>query len=113
VLIESERFYIVLDVGNFVGLEGRREAEAVAKEIFKDTIHAYDDFEVELCFFGGKIFRFDWIMIYAEKGRGLRVQTQNEVSFVNKLIYPHKINWSVGVGNIVRFASIGERSLSG
>jgi ribonuclease BN (tRNA processing enzyme) len=36
------------DAGNYVSLEERREAEAAAKEIFKNTICAYDDFEVEL-----------------------------------------------------------------
>ena len=36
------------DAGNYVRLEERREAEAAAKEIFKNTICAYDDFEVEL-----------------------------------------------------------------
>lgn len=36
------------DAGNYVSLEDRREAEAAAKEIFKNTICAYDDLEVEL-----------------------------------------------------------------
>lgn len=36
------------DAGNYVRLEDRREAEAAAKEIFKNTICAYDDLEVEL-----------------------------------------------------------------
>jgi ribonuclease BN (tRNA processing enzyme) len=36
------------DAGNYVSLEERREAEAAAKEIFKNTICAYDDFEVKL-----------------------------------------------------------------
>jgi ribonuclease BN (tRNA processing enzyme) len=36
------------DSGNYVSLKERREAEAAAKEIFKNTICAYDDLEVEL-----------------------------------------------------------------
>ena len=36
------------DAGNYVSLEERREAEAAAKEIFKNTVCAYDDLEVEL-----------------------------------------------------------------
>jgi ribonuclease BN (tRNA processing enzyme) len=36
------------DVGNYVRLEDRCEAEAAAKEIFKNTVCAYDDLEVEL-----------------------------------------------------------------
>jgi len=36
------------DASNYVSLEERREAEVAAKEIFKNTICAYDDFEVEL-----------------------------------------------------------------
>ena len=36
------------DAGNYVSLKERREAEVAAKEIFKSTICAYDNFEVEL-----------------------------------------------------------------
>jgi ribonuclease BN (tRNA processing enzyme) len=36
------------DAGNYASLEERREAEVAAKEIFKNTICAYDDLEVEL-----------------------------------------------------------------
>ena len=36
------------DAGNYVSLEERREAEEVAKEVFKNTVCAFDDLKIEL-----------------------------------------------------------------